>query len=239
MDSILFQIKWHCIRICWNFFFFFFYKTEPCTFTLESKPFWTWREAAVRLPFPLTGFSSCRGEQTLNDWSLCHLSGVWESFHCPWESLHFHTPHWVGLRNYYLLCQFSPPSCWRPYSHSLEKKESHLRLCPPPSLWNPDPDVLCREELPLLGPLARRLQSLPVACACPTGSEDVVLLVLGPGAWDCCCWYWANCWRVSFSCCWRTRMVLCIPSTSSSSWMMKSFSSVQRRAKPTLISLTI
>ena len=110
--------------------FLFFYKTEPCTFTLEAKPFWTWREAAVRLPFPLTGFSSCRGEQTLNDWSLCHLSGVWESFHCPWESLHFHTPHWVGLRNYYLLCQFSPPSCWRPYSHSLEKKESHLRLCP-------------------------------------------------------------------------------------------------------------
>ena len=27
----------HCIRICW--IFFFFYKTEPCTFTLEAKPF--------------------------------------------------------------------------------------------------------------------------------------------------------------------------------------------------------
>ena len=105
-----------------------------------------------------------------------------------------------------------------------------------PSLWNPDPDVLCREELPLLGPLARRLQSLPVASACPTGSEDVVLPVLGPGAWDCCCWYWASCWRGSFSYCWRTRMVLCIPSTSSSSWMMKSFSSSWLLLSPHYIS---
>ena len=98
LDSILFQIKWHCTKICWNFFFFFFTKLNSVHLHLSPSH-------SARGGKPQFGYLSHSRFSPLvgHAWSLCHLSGVWESFHCPWESLHFHTPHWVGLRNYYLL----------------------------------------------------------------------------------------------------------------------------------------
>lgn len=67
-----------------------------------------------------------------HDWSLCHLSGEWESFHCQWESLHFHTQYWAGLCSYHFLYQFYLQSGWTAYYHSLEKPGSHLPCRYPP-----------------------------------------------------------------------------------------------------------
>lgn len=87
----------------------------------------------------------------------------------------FSYPTLNRFTNYCLLCQFSPPG-------EEGKSSSVVSL----SLWNPDSDVLCREELPLLSPLASPLQSSCGLCL------SYRLRWWSPaGLWGCC-WYWDN-----------------------------------------------
>lgn len=78
-------------------------------------------------------------------------------------------------------------------------------------------------------------------CACSSRSSDLTLTgefcwsrisesnlsVVSNFSWYSCAFScdWVNCCLQSFSWCWRVKMVDCIPSTSSSSWITKSFNS--------------
>lgn len=189
--STLSGTVWYLLEII----IIFFYKTEPCAFIPESKPFCMWWKPQF-VTFPLTVFSSCG-----SCFGVCViLSGVWES-HCLWRVYTFICP---ALSWFTLTTASSELS--ESYSHSLKKKEKVIFAVNPPV--EPDSDVLCnRIELPHC-PLVRWLQSLHVASACPRLVWWAVLLV-SAWAWvgDCCCWYWSHRLR-SFSYCWRTRMVL-------------------------------
>lgn len=144
-------------------------------------------EAEFVLPFPLTLFSSCGSwlESVSFEWCVREFSRLR-------ESLHFHTPALV-----YVTTTSSASSLLWAAGGLIPipwRRSKVIFGCVLPVKSRPRrslPGVNCH----YLVRWPDALQSLPVASACPTGSEDVVLPAPGPGAWDCCCWYWANCWR--------------------------------------------